>query len=269
MLATVCCAVLSGFPGYEGIAQWIHSQDVSLWHALGFTRQPPTWSCFRDLLMVLAPTALNDALLRWMREGLGLTISDDEARELVIDGKALRGTKSRRQRALQTLAILDAKTGGILSEHPVDPATNETKEKHRGRFEVCTLTTTTVGVATCRWPGGQQFLRLERRVTVAGVTKRTVPYAVTSLSREQVNADRLLRRWRDRRAIENRAFWVRDAVFGEDASRIRTGQAPHVMSVFRNSAMTLLRSLKVSNLTAALRQHALKLPLLLNRLLMQ
>jgi hypothetical protein len=127
MLATVCCAVLSGFPGYEGIAQWIHSQEVSLWHALGFTRRPPTWSCFRDLLMVLDPAALNDALLRWMREGLGLTISDDAARELVIDGKSLRGTKSRHQRALQSLALLDAKTGGILSEHPVDPATNETK----------------------------------------------------------------------------------------------------------------------------------------------
>ncbi len=127
MLATVCCAVLSGFPGYEGIAQWIHSQEVSVWHALGFTRRPPTWSCFRDLLMVLDPAALNEALLRWMREGLGLTISDDAARELIIDGKSLRGTKSRHQRALQSLALLDAVTAGILSEHPVDPATNEAK----------------------------------------------------------------------------------------------------------------------------------------------
>lgn len=127
MLATVCCAILSGHTGYEAIAQWIHSQEVSLWHALGFHRRPPTWSCFRDLLMALHPAALNDALLRWLREGLGLAISDDEAQELVMDGKSLRGSKGRHQRALQTLALLDARTGGILSEHPVDAATNEAK----------------------------------------------------------------------------------------------------------------------------------------------
>lgn len=127
MLATVCCAVLSGHSGYEAIAQWIHFQDVSLWHALGFTRRPPTWSCFRDLLMALDPAALNDALLRWLREGLNLAVSEDEAQELVIDGKTLRGSKARHQRALQTLACLDSRTGGILSEHAVDPTTNEAK----------------------------------------------------------------------------------------------------------------------------------------------
>lgn len=77
--------------------------------------------------MALDPAALNAALLRWLREGLGLAVSDEAAQELVIDGKALRGSKSRHQRALQTLALLDARTGGILSEHPVDPTTSEAK----------------------------------------------------------------------------------------------------------------------------------------------
>lgn len=127
MLATVCCATLAGFSGYEQMAQWIHSQEVSLWHALGFTRRPPTWSCFRDLLMALDPGALQNALLRWMREGLGLAISDEDVQEIVLDGKSLRGTKDRHQRALQALALLDVRTGGILAEHPVNPATNEAK----------------------------------------------------------------------------------------------------------------------------------------------
>jgi predicted transposase YbfD/YdcC len=77
-------------------------------------------------------------------------------------------------------------------------------------------------------------------VTVDGVTKCNVQYAVTSLTREQADAARLLRLWRARWGIENRAFWVRDEVFGEDASRTRTGLPPHVMSVFRNAAITLL-----------------------------
>ncbi|MCA9054793.1 MAG: hypothetical protein KDA75_13220 [Planctomycetaceae bacterium] len=64
---------------------------------------------------------------------------------------------------------------------------------HRGRFEVRALTTTTVAIDTCRWPGVKQFLRLERRVTVGGVTRRSVQHAVSSLSRDQADAARLLR----------------------------------------------------------------------------
>lgn len=141
-----------------------------------------------------------------------------------------------------------------------------TTDKSRGRLERRTLTATTVGLDTCRWPGVRQFLRLRREVTIAGKTKITTQYAVTSLSRDQADATRLLRLWRSRWAIENRAFWVRDVVFREDASRIRTGWAPHVLSVVRNAAITLMRGLQVSNLAAALRQHALNVPLLLSRL---
>jgi hypothetical protein len=124
MLATVCCAMLSGFPGFVGIAQWIHAQRVELWHALGYKRRPPTWSCYRDLLIVLDPVVLQDALLRWMREGLGLQIDDSE---LVFDGKTLRGTRQRHQRALTSLTVLARKTGSLIALHPVDPATNEAK----------------------------------------------------------------------------------------------------------------------------------------------
>jgi hypothetical protein len=132
--------------------------------------------------------------------------------------------------------------------------------------EVRTLTSTTFGLDTCDWPGVKQFLRLERRITREGVTRTTTSYAVTSLPRHRADARRLLQLWRGRWDIENKAFWVRDMVFREDACRIRTGPAPHLMSVVRNAATTLLRALKIDNLSAALREHALKLHLLLHRL---
>jgi hypothetical protein len=131
---------------------------------------------------------------------------------------------------------------------------------------VRTLTSTTWGIDTCQWPGVKQFLRLERRVMIDGQTRKTVQYAVTSLPRGKASAERLLTLWRDRWAIENKAFWLRDVVFREDACRIRTGSSPHVLSVVRNTAITLLRTLKVDNIAAAVREHALKLPLLLHRL---
>ena len=139
-------------------------------------------------------------------------------------------------------------------------------EKSRGRVEVRQLTSTIVGIDTCQWPGAHQFVRLERRTTEDGQTKTTVQYAVTSLAREQADAETLLMLWRGRWAIENRLFYIRDVAYKEDASRIRTGNAPTIMSIFRNTATTLLRALKVENITAALRENALKVDQLLQRL---
>jgi hypothetical protein len=41
--------------------------------------------------------------------------------------------------------------------------------------------------------------------------------------------------------IENRAHWVRDVTFGEDASQVRQGHGPQVMATLRNLAISLLR----------------------------
>ena len=59
---------------------------------------------------------------------------------------------------------------------------------------------------------------------------------------------------------------MRDVVFGEDASRIRSGTAPLSMSLIKNAAMNTLRALKVPNITAALRENALKVPHLFHKL---
>lgn len=139
-------------------------------------------------------------------------------------------------------------------------------EKSRGRIETRTLTSTTVGLDTLDWPGVRQLLRLEREVVQKGVTRRTVSYAITSVSPERAAAATLLGWWRGRWQIENRVFWVRDVVLGEDHSRIRTGAAPFVMSHIRNTFINLCRRSGLTNIQQTMREHALKLPLLLARL---
>jgi hypothetical protein len=52
--------------------------------------------------------------------------------------------------------------------------------------------------------------------------------------------------------------WVRDVVYAEDASRVRTGNAPRVMATLRNVSISLLRLAGVTNIAAALRHNARK-----------
>ena len=50
--------------------------------------------------------------------------------------------------------------------------------------------------------------------------------------------------------------WVRDVTYGEDASRVRTGNAPRVMAGMRNLAISALRLAGHTNIAAALRHAA-------------
>jgi predicted transposase YbfD/YdcC len=58
--------------------------------------------------------------------------------------------------------------------------------------------------------------------------------------------------------IENRLHWVRDLSFGEDACRVRTGEAPEILAGIRNAALWLMRASGLTNIAAALRRHAAK-----------
>jgi predicted transposase YbfD/YdcC len=138
--------------------------------------------------------------------------------------------------------------------------------KSRGRLEQRIVTTTTVGTDTSDWPGLRQFVKLERRTTIRGKTRTTVSYAVASHRVATSSAEQLLALWRGRWMIENRLFWVKDAVMREDHSRIRSGQAAYAMSIIRNAILNYFRVCDVKNIAAELRANALKLNDLLTRL---
>jgi hypothetical protein len=65
-------------------------------------------------------------------------------------------------------------------------------------------------------------------------------------------ADYLRGHW----AIENGLHYVRDVTFGEDASQVRTGTGPHVMTCLRNLVIGTLSRAGPVNLAAALRFHS-------------
>jgi predicted transposase YbfD/YdcC len=86
-------------------------------------------------------------------------------------------------------------------------------------------------------------------------------YAVTSLDARQADPA-LLATWvRGHWGIEVRLHWVRDVVFGEDHSQVRTDNGPQNLACLRTLAINALRLAGHTNIAAGLRQHA-RTPLL-------
>jgi predicted transposase YbfD/YdcC len=138
-------------------------------------------------------------------------------------------------------------------------STTRRTDLHGSRIEVRTLRASTALTAEyCGWAGLQQVFRLERqrRDKRSGERTCTVTYGITSLRRECADAQRLAALSRGHWGIENNLHWVRDVDWGEDASRIRTGQAPHAMAIFRNVGVSLLGLLGYASPIAGLRHFA-------------
>jgi hypothetical protein len=85
-----------------------------------------------------------------------------------------------------------------------------------------------------------QVFHLRRERTIRGVTTVEDVYGITSLRPEEASPSKLLSLIRSHWEIENRLFGVRDGTLGEDASRVRTGNAPQVAASLRNLAVFLL-----------------------------
>lgn len=109
------------------------------------------------------------------------------------------------------------------------------------------------------WSSVRQVFRVTRDVTQTdrgtGEKKksREVVYGITSLSRDQADAKKLLQLNRGHWTIENGVFYVRDEALGEDRCRVRKRSGPQILAGFRNAALNLLRLSGCRNISASLR----------------
>ena len=109
------------------------------------------------------------------------------------------------------------------------------------------------------WPGLQQvFEYTTERKNIAGDIEITNNITANNGCRSpQIQAGTL--------DIENRSHWIRDVVFGEDASQVRAADIPAIMAALRNTAIALLRFAghthiaKTTRYLAAKPKQALKL----------
>jgi predicted transposase YbfD/YdcC len=108
------------------------------------------------------------------------------------------------------------------------------------------------------WPDVQQVIRFDTQIisTQTGEVTSSRVYAITSLSPQEASARRLLDLKRQHWAIENHLHYPRDVWFREDASRVRSGQAPRMMASCRNAVLNLLRTFGYCSLKRAREQFA-------------
>jgi predicted transposase YbfD/YdcC len=100
-------------------------------------------------------------------------------------------------------------------------------------------------VKTTRYRGGLDGQR----------TSKEVIFAITSLPASQAGPVEIAVYQRGHWSIENGLHHVRDVTFGEDASQIRTGNAPHSMATLRNLIINTFRAHGWANIAHARRHY--------------
>lgn len=100
------------------------------------------------------------------------------------------------------------------------------------------------------WKGIQQLVRVQRIVRDKKRSSEEESYFISSKKANAlIYAEGIRLHWQ----IENSLHYVKDVTFQEDASKIRTGQAPQNLSTLKNIAINILRSRGATNMAQALR----------------
>jgi hypothetical protein len=98
--------------------------------------------------------------------------------------------------------------------------------------------------------------QLEREICEnrTGEWRQEVVYGLMSLTAAEAGPRRILDLVRIHWNMENDLHYRRDVTFGEDACRLRHGQAPRIMAIFNNLVLALLLPRGIQNVPQA-RRH--------------
>lgn len=121
---------------------------------------------------------------------------------------------------------------------------HETVNKQHGRIELrrCWAIADPLAFDYIRhyegWADLQTIVRVQRERRFAAKVEHETTYYISSLPH---HAPLLLNAIRSHWGIENSFHWVLDVTFGEDDSRIRSGDSPQNMAVLRHLALNILK----------------------------
>src|SRR5690242_18373329 len=122
LLAVGIAAVIAGSRSFAAIGQWAADAGPEVLAVLGAARGPAEESTFRRAFALVSPDVLDRVLGAWLwtravRAGGRLVIA--------IDGKTVRGARSKGGRAPHLVAALAHGIGAVLGQVAVDEKSNE------------------------------------------------------------------------------------------------------------------------------------------------
>lgn len=133
---------------------------------------------------------------------------------------------------------------------PDDFVQARTLELAHGRLDERILTSSSLLAEYQGWPYLAQAVQVVRTSDTGRRCTREVRYGITSAPASVLDAAGLLAVVRGHWQIENGLHYRRDVSLDEDASRVRMGQAPHVLATLNNLVCGLTARAGVTNLAA-------------------
>lgn len=135
---------------------------------------------------------------------------------------------------------------------------SETIEKGHGRIEQRRIVASSMMKGYLEWPGLEQVFKIEREVEEISTGKKRseVSYGITSLSRREASAERLMEIVRGHWGIENGLHYRKDKTLREDGCRLKRGDAAQVMAVINNLIIGLVLRQGKRNLAEARRRYS-------------
>lgn len=207
-------------------------------------------------------TAIPALLKRLELEGCIVTIDamgcQREIAKQIIEQKGdyvlgLKGNQGLLHEAVEDYFQMASRSGFTHIPHDY----HEDVDKGHGRLEVrkhWILDDLSTLPKIAQWKGLCSIGMVQRECTIAEETTVETRYFITSIKAEaKVFAHAVRSHW----GVENSLHWCLDVTFREDESRIRTGNAPAIMSMIRHICLNLLQkessklSMKKKRLKAA------------------
>jgi predicted transposase YbfD/YdcC len=125
VLTAAVCAVVAGYRSYTAIAEWVADLPADTAALLGIDiNRRPSEAMIRRLLQAVDPDLLAAAIGAWLAERLPAPATGGR-QAIAVDGKTLRGSRTRHSPARHVLAAADQQTGVVLASTDVDTKTNE------------------------------------------------------------------------------------------------------------------------------------------------
>jgi predicted transposase YbfD/YdcC len=168
-----------------------------------------------------------------------------------VDGKTLRGAQGAGGdgRPVHLLAAMGHTSRAVLAQRQVGGAPKEVPAfaPLLAALDLTRVVVTADALQTHL--EAAEFLVGVKQAHYLLVVKANQPTVLGPCARL---ADLLRGHW----TIENALHWVRDVTFAEDASQVRTGNAPTVMAALRNLVVGVLSRAEPLDVGATLRRHA-------------